>query len=533
VPVAVESATVTLRDYARTVWMRKWIVLALAIIGAATGFVSASLRTDLYTATAILMYVQPTDISDPTSSSSSVNLDAIDVQIQSVVNTIDTPAVAASAEKTLSSEDAALEYTVTAKAILPTDTTGGNTVAELVGVSAETVDATAAAHIANAYAKTIIQLRKATQVARYKAAEKVVEDQLKLFTTPASKLTTDYAVLAQQLRKLQIAAATATGDFEIVTPATTPTSPSSPHPVRDGALGLLIGLVLGVALALVIAQFDPRVRSHREVSALLGLPILGRIPAIAQKTLQESPLFAATTPNAPASEALRMLRANLEWASIDDPLRSILVTSCTKGEGKTFTTCNLGVTLARAGKRVIVVDADLRDPRVHRVFNVPNSVGVTSVILGQTALQKAVQVFELDRGLAKRPALKPALARNDANDRGQHEGSLLLLTSGPLPPDPGEVIASRKFSTWLRDLGSLPADYILVDAPPVLSVGDAGAMAPSVDALLVVVSLQEARRPLLNDGKESLDQVPCRKIGIVTVGEQMESGEYYRYARQQ
>jgi Mrp family chromosome partitioning ATPase len=326
---------------------------------------------------------------------------------------------------------------------------------------------------------------------------------------------------------LQIAEATATGDFVVIAPATAPAAPSSPHPTRSGVLGFGVGLVAGVIAAFVVGQFDTRIRSHRQVAEILGLPVIGRVPRIHRRSLHEGTgLVVMAEPHGSVSEALRILRSNLDWANLDQHLRSLLVTSSTKGEGKTLTMCNLAVTLARAGKRVIVVDADLRDPRVHRVFNLPNATGLTSVILGTTPLDKALLRFPQPRTTLTGMPSQPA---DGQWSNGKWDGSLRVLTSGPLPPNPGEVVASHRFATWLREMSQSDVDYVLVDAPPILNVGDAGALAASTDGLLMVVDLEHVRRPALTDAREFLDTVPCRKVGVVTVREHIDEANY-RYA---
>jgi len=525
-----QAPSITLRDYARVIWLGKWLVLAAGALGALLGFGLAIFQQPLYEATATLMYQPPADISNPTQGAASIDINTVNAELQSVINMIDTPAVGELAGETLDEADKSLDSTISAKAVLPQDATGGTAIAELVAVTAETTDAEAAARLANAFAQAVIDLRKKTQQQRYRAAQKVVEAQMKLFNTPASRLTTDYAILSQQLRNLQIAEATATGDFEVIIPATPPSSRSSPHPFRDGLLGLGIGLVLGIGLAFVVGQFDTRVRTHRQASSILNLPLVGRIPHVSHKILDSTPLIVAADPGAPASEALRMLRSSLAWASIDEDLCSLLITSSAKGEGKTVTACNLAVTLARGGHRVLIIDADLRDPRVHRVFNLPNAVGLTSVILGTTRLEEATRTFATASPGQSRSPLAPRPG-NASVDQAAGNGALRVLTSGPLPPDPGEVIASRKFANWLRAVCRLDLDYVIVDAPPLLSVGDSSALAPSVDALLMVVNLNVVRRPILTDARESLEQLPCRKIGMVTVGERFDGGEYYRYGK--
>jgi len=492
-------------------------VITVALLATAAAFLLAITQTKQYSASARLMYVQPANISNPTDTNSSIDLNTLNLQLQSIGNTIGTPVVEQRAERTMSAHDRGLNYSVDAKILAPASTTSGSAIADTVEVTVLATDPAAAARIANAYSGAVIALRKESEQASDAAAQQVIQGQLDLFKTNASRLTTDYANLVVLLRNLQIAQATATGDFQLVLPATTPGAPAAPHPTRSGALGLGIGLVAGVGLAFVVGQFDTRVRTHREVAEILRMPIIGRVPQLRRRIAQDNTgLLAMTEPHGGMSEALRMLRSNLDWAGIDHGLCSLIVTSCSKGEGKTLTVCNLAVTLARAGKRVVVVDADLRAPRVHSVFGLPNVTGLTSVLLGTTPFDRAAQRFPQAR-------MSTSATAADA----QWEGSLLVLTAGPLPPNPGEVIASRRFASWLTEMSDSDADYVLVDAPPILGVGDVGAMAASADALLMIVDIEQARRPLLEDGREILESLPCRKVGVVTVREHVDDVSYH------
>jgi Mrp family chromosome partitioning ATPase/capsular polysaccharide biosynthesis protein len=527
VPQKTEETTATLRDYLRVVWLRKWLVIGGTVVGAAGGFLLAHMQTPLYDGTARLMYQQPTSITSSISGSTSVDINSLSVQLQSIGATLNSPSVSRAARSALSAADRQANYTLSAKIVAPTDTASGSAVADIVDVTAETTAPAAAARIANAYAQAVITSRKGSQQAQYRSAEQVIQSQLDLYKTPALQLTTDYTYLNQLLHNLQIAEATATGDFVVILPATAPAAPTSPHPTRSGVLGFGIGLVAAVGAAFVVGQFDTRVRSHRQVAEILGLPVIGRIPRIHRRSLHEGTgLVAIAEPHGGVSEALRILRSNLDWVNLDQHLRSLLVTSSTKGEGKTLTVCNFAVTLARAGKNVIVVDADLRDPRVHRVFNLPNVTGLTSVILGTTTLDKALLQFPQPKNVL--PGVGPVSADGQWSS-GKWDGSLKVLTSGPLPPNPGEVVASRRFATCLREMSQSDADYVLIDAPPILNVGDAGALAASADGLVIVVDLEQARRPQLTDAREFLDSVPCRMVGIVTVREHVDEVNY-RYA---
>jgi polysaccharide biosynthesis transport protein len=520
------NPSVTLRDYALVIWLRKWLVAVVIIACPLTAFLVSNSKTRVYTATALLTYQQPADIANPLSSNSSTDVNSLNLQVQSVVNTINSPALSSRARDTLGAGGSEVRgFTVTAS-ILPPDSSAGSTVSDVVAVTAESTRPALAAAAANAYAQAVIDLRVESEQARLRAAQDAITAQMKLFPTKDSKLSTDYLLLAQRLRDLQVAEATTTGDFKVIQPATTPDSPSAPKPFQSAAVGFGVGLFAGIALAFVAGQFDTRVRSHREVGEILNLPGLGRVPHVSHRLLREGPLVTLSEPTGPVSEALRMLRSNLDWSRIDHDWRSLLITSTTKAEGKTFTLCNLAVTLALAGKKVVVVDADLRDPRVHTAFSLPNGNGLTSVIQGSMKLPEALKAFPL--GGFNEGSVR--VSRNGvASPSTSQSGSLLVLTSGPLPPNPGEIVASHRLATTIKDLSELDADYVLIDSPPVLSVGDAGALASSVDCVLFVANIEQVRRPALEDGREALDSLPCRKLGLVVVGERLEPANYYHY----
>jgi len=520
----------TARDYLHIVWIRLWLVVLVVVVCAATAFFLSNAQTRFYQASARLMYQPPADISSASNSITYINPDTLAIQLQSVTSMIDSPALRDEVRSLLGSGGAGVKYTVTATVVQPLSTSTSATYPNTVEVTAETTSPASAARIANAHASAVIALRKRDEQERYRTAESVVKGQLKLYQTPQSKLTPDYATLSQQLSNLQIAEATATGDFVVIIPATPRTSPSSPKPIRSAALGLGLGLVAGIALAFVISRLDTRVRTHRQVAEILGLTVIGRVPHMTRRALRSGGLAALTEPDGHVSESLRMLRSNLDWASIDHPVGTLLITSCVKGEGKTLITCNLAVTLARAGMKVIVIDADLRDPRVHAVFNMPNAVGLTSVALGKSKLQDALRVFRPSR-VSVQSTGDPISGPQNALDSSAApvEGALRVLTSGGLPPDPGEIVASARMSSTLAEIAGLGADYVLIDSPPLLGVGDAGALSSSVDGLLLVSNLDRVRRPALVDGREVLDALPCRKLGVVVVGERIQHQAYYRY----
>ena len=456
---------VTLRDYLQVVWLRWWLVAIVTAACAITAYTLSALQTPVYESSALLMYQQPANIADPLRSDPSTDVNTLALRTQSVVNTINSPDVTERARETVQPSREGAAYQVTAE-ILPPDSTTGATVSDVVKVTAASSDPRLAAAAAGAYAQAVIATRVDAETARLRAAQDAVEAQ--------------------------------------------------------------IGLFLGIAMAFVWAQFDTRVRTHRHVNEILDLPVMGRVPRVSKETLKSGGLLTLTEPHSGAAEAVRMLRSNLSWSSIDDRWKSLLITSSRKGEGKTLTICNLGVALALAGKGVVILDADLRAPRVHSVFQLPNRVGVSTVLSDAASLGDAMSRFDLNGFRKARVSLPGGEAVQEDTDV---TGSLLILTSGPLPPNPGEVVATRRRADTIKQLTSSDADYVLVDAPPLLSTGDAAVLSHVVDGLLLVVNLAAATRPVLEDTREALDALSCRKLGLVIVGEQQELSAYYNYGR--
>ena len=522
-----QNGTATLRDYWRVLWLRRRLIIAIIVVCTLAAYARAATQPDVYVASARLIYSPPTNVASA-ASGASTDLSRLNLDVQSVINTIGSPVVSNRAASLLSAAERAVPYSVSATVVVPDSASSTTVVANLLEITAQAGSSRAAATIANVYARAVIDLRKVREQESWRTAQDIIQRQLDLYQTPQSKLTGEYAVLSQQLRNLQIAEASANGDFEVIVPATPPASPASPKPVKSAVFGFVVGLFLGVVLAFLVGQFDTRVRSYRAVSAILGLPVIGHVPRMSRHAIAHGGLVARTDPEGSVSEALRVLRRNLEWSSIDGSLKSLIVTSFAKGEGKTLTLCNLAVTLARAGSKVIIVDADLRDPQVHRVFDLPNAIGLTSAVLGKTPLLQAVTEYKAAG--SSTPFVRTLDGRAPAPRADIWAGTLLILTSGPLPPNPGEVVASRSVAGALGDLAASDADYVLIDTPPMLAFGDAGSLAPSVDGMLVTVGIDKARRPVLEEGREALESLPGRKVGLVVVGERLDQTQYSSYS---
>jgi receptor protein-tyrosine kinase len=290
-----------------------------------------------------------------------------------------------------------------------------------------------------------------------------------------------------------------------VTPAAVPSSPTSPKTKRNAGIGLGAGLAIGLAFALIIDYFDDSIESKEELErAVPGLPVLGLIPAVrGWKNTSEPQVVSLIDPNSASSEAYRTLRTSIQFLGLDHPLRKLQITSPSAAEGKTTTLANMGVTLSRAGRRVTIVDCDLRRPRIHDFFGLSNERGFTSVLLGDLSFADAVQ-------------------------RVPGEDHLSILASGPTPPNPSELIVSRRASEVLDTIEN-ESDMVLVDCPPVLPVTDAAALSALVDATLLVCGAGETTRKELSRALEVLGQVGAPIVGVVLNGVHHREGYGYSY----
>lgn len=215
-------------------------------------------------------------------------------------------------------------------------------------------------------------------------------------------------------------------------------------------------------------------------------------------TDKASELITITEPRSPISEAYRTLRTNLDFAGLDQALKTLAVTSAGVGEGKSTTLANLAVVSAQAGRTVIVVDADLRRPTLHEIFGLSNQVGLTTVMMDEAALAS--------------PPLQPTGV----------EG-LSILTSGPLPPNPADLLGSRRMAEVIAALAQR-ADQVLFDTPPVVAVTDAAVLATKVDGVLLVISAGKTRREYARSAVQRLQQVGARLVGTVVTNLQMGAG---------
>jgi Mrp family chromosome partitioning ATPase len=289
---------------------------------------------------------------------------------------------------------------------------------------------------------------------------------------------------------------------------------SRPQTTRDGIVGFGIGLILGIVLAFVAEALDTRVRSASEIERALGLPLLARLPRPSRQLRKDNRLVMLDDPYAEHAEAFRVLRTNLDFFNLEHGARAVMLTSAREKEGKSTTAANLAVTLARSGRRVILVDLDLRHPLIHGFFALDRAPGLMDVLVGRA---------NLDDALVEIPLAEPDESGEPGSGWPHVEGGLRVLPAGSAARNVGELVGSRALTELLTELRDC-ADIVLIDGPPLLGAGDGIALSAKVDALMVIARLNELRRPIMEEVGRLLNNVHAAKLGFVATGGQFDAG---------
>ncbi|MBA3728199.1 MAG: polysaccharide biosynthesis tyrosine autokinase [Actinobacteria bacterium] len=290
---------------------------------------------------------------------------------------------------------------------------------------------------------------------------------------------------------------------QIVAPATLPTKPTSPNLVLNVAAGFLVALALGFGLAFLREKLDDRLRGRSDLEDRAGVPVMAVIPQVPRwRKKSEARLITQEQPKSSVSEAYRTLRTSILFASVQRGLKTIMLSSAIPGEGKTTTASNLAVVLADAKKRVILVSADLRKPRLHKFFGLPNDIGLSNVLAGE------VQPWE---------ALRDPGVEN-----------LRIIASGPVPANPAELLQSERMGELLAELREV-ADFVILDTPPVLLVADSSALAPLVDGIVLVADAEGTTRGSVAHTRDQLEQVDAPLIGAVLNNFDPSTARSYNY----
>lgn len=354
---------------------------------------------------------------------------------------------------------------------------------QLIRVSVDNSNPYKAAEIANTLVNTFIQQNAAMQADRFTASKESLANQLAILDEQINKVNDQitalrnnsedtverdrlqttlnqyrqtYASLLQSYEQTRITEAQSTSSIVQVEEAIPDLLPIRPKTTQNTILASLLSCILSIVVVFLIEMLDTTVKTSQDLHPF-GIPIIGYI---GKTDIGQMPIT-VEQPRSPISEAFRSIRTNLRFSSIDSPTRSLIVTSPIPGEGKTTVAVNLGVVLAQSGLRVILIDADLHRPAVHRRFKMNNNFGLTTLFM------------------QSEPDLQAVLKQTPVN-------GLSIMTSGPLPPNPSELLGSEKMGSILQAVMKA-ADYVIIDTPPVTVVTDAAVLSKRVDGMVMVV----------------------------------------------
>jgi receptor protein-tyrosine kinase len=288
----------------------------------------------------------------------------------------------------------------------------------------------------------------------------------------------------------------------------------APRPKRNIALAAALGLVLALLGAFLVEHFDRRLRSRESVEEHFGVPVIGQVPFDRQRRGTRP----TTVPreSGAGSEAFRAVRANLLYLGVEHPLRTILVTSATPQQGKTTVTAGLAAAIARSGATTIAVEGDLRQPRLNEVFGLAKSErGLTSVLVGASSLEDVVLHVPL------------AMTTQDGRKQ-QGTGAIALVPSGPLPPNPSELLSSAQMRQLLERLAS-SYDYVLIDSPPLLPVADAIELARVVDGVVLTARRNRSTTDDAREVRALVERLAINLVGVVFTDIKSPVGYGYGY----
>jgi polysaccharide biosynthesis transport protein len=497
-----------LRDHIAFLRTHKWLIAAVALAIAAIGVGGSLRQTPIYESQADVL-VKPVDTSGSDLAPPPPNLE--------------TERNLASSETVARIAARGLDYSGSVDDLLSKVTVSVATSTEILQIRFRDPDKGAAQQGAQAFAEAYLENRRREALNELVSASETVQRRIDSRTRRLDEVKqersatndpgrraelkgqidaykTQIAILQQQL--LDSAAPGQLNVGQVVGPADLPTDPVSPDYFRNTLLALVAGLGFGVAAALLRERLDDRMRGRDELESVTASPVLAVVPRVPLWRKGQSPvLVSLVQPQSAAAEAYKTLRTALLYVVQQNDLKVLLITSPQAGEGKTATTANLGVTLAQAGKKVVMVSADLRKPRLHTFFDVPNGAGLTDVLSGgKSTFDVIVQKTE----------------------------NLNLLPSGPVPANPAELLASDSMSRLLDNLTAI-GHLVLIDAPPLLAVTDAVALAPFADAVLLVADATTTTRGSIKHALKQLEAVNAPILGSVLNNFDPSRGPGYGY----
>jgi Mrp family chromosome partitioning ATPase/capsular polysaccharide biosynthesis protein len=506
----------SLDDYLQVVRRRRWIIVAVVLIGAVAGAASSLSREDNYTATASLSF------RDITQDLSLFGIDALPEEPPAIRAAVNAELVTRPQVTRRVARDFEGELTPAQLAAAVDARVGART--QLVVLEATADDPELAARVANGYAEAAAAIGDRQSDGRLRQVERSLLRELEsLESGPSAQrpgVGVRISILEQQLSRVQTLRDIAE-PVVIAQEAVPPSAPDTPNPAISGLIGGLIGLVLGLIAAFTRDALDRRVRSANDVHHELGLPVLGRVLESSLGT----PGLAAPNGRAPMPdaefEAFRMLRTNLGFLMPDDELRCVLVASAGPGEGKSTVSMSLASAAAIGGSRVLLVEGDLRRPCFADRLGIPATPGLVDYLRGSADPADVLKLVDL----------RPPVPSNGFAGGGLSASAarLVCIPAGSASPrDAAELLGGERFRTFVREVRTA-YDLIVIDSSPLLAVVDPLQLAEQVDAVLICARANQTTRDELRAARSALANLPERPCGAVATGLRRDGPDGYGY----
>ena len=470
------------RDFFRVLWRRKWVILLCVVLIPLAAYVYSDRLTKTFQSSTI---VQVQNTATDAGLYVGQDLPSGSTNTAKIAALVGTSGVADEASRLMGEPEGSLRGAITAQ---DDEDTG------FITITATAASGERAAEIANTVAKALRVTRRDAGIKRVDASIANVEKELAKLP-PGEEL--QRAQLSERLQGLRALRAAQGENTQVVEAARVSASPVSPNPKRNAILGFVVALLIAAGAVALAERLDRRLHDSRDVERLTGTPLLAQIPASA---------FPGAAPDPQLPIVFQTLRDSLTYFNVDQRLASLLVISPLKGDGKTSVSTNLAVAFARAGKQVILVDADLRSPQVATRMGTGPMPGLSEVISGSTEIQDALVEIE------------------------PFGSYLRVLPGGSIPPNPSEMLGSARMSTVLAELSEM-SDLVLIDTAPVLVVSDAFPLFDQVAGIVGVSRLEQTPREAITRAIEVAASAGGRVLGMVATGAKQPGDGYgYGYA---
>jgi len=482
---------IDLRQYARIIWRWTWLIVLCAVLAGGAAFLVSRSMTPVYAASTSLLINEAPNAQDSDYTALLMSERLARTYSEMLTQRPVLAPVMAQFELELDFEE--FKESIEVQPVRDT---------QLIELTVENENPYTAAAIANAIVTEFQQQNSELQLSRFAESKASMKEQLDLLDSKEPS----YPFLLQSYENLLLAEAQTVSNVVQIEPAEADLEPVRPRTLMNTALAIVVGGMLGLGTVFLIEYLDDTVKSPDQVEKTLGLPVLGTIAKI-DNNHAESGIHVAEVPRSPIAEAFRALRSNIQFAAVDKPIHTLLITSAGPDEGKSTVTSNLGAVMALGGRKTVILEADLRRPRVHKLLGLERGFGLSDLFV------------------QKKLALGDALQDTTVAD-------LQAIASGDLPPNPAELLGSERMSDILEALVS-DHDLVLIDSSPASVVTDPVVLSQKVDAVLLVVEPGKTELPAAQHAVEALRRADANLIGVVFNNVPRKRASYYGSYRYQ